>query len=110
MIWSLAKLFCAIWILPIIFEKMIEFAAKDAWVICIDTKREFECDGLYIDGMDYCSLCKHDGLEKHWRTDLVQQGRNYAAAIRTAHRMRKAGLKDVGYTFVKGTMISYGKK
>lgn len=76
-------------------KKMIEFAAKDAWVICIDSNREFECNGLYIDGMDYFNLCKHDGLKKHWKTELEQQGRDYAAAIRTAHRMRKAGLKDV---------------
>ena len=76
-------------------KKMIEFARKDAWIICIDSNREFECDGLYVDGMDYFSLCKHDGLEKHWRTELKQQGRDYAAAIRNAHRMRKLGLKDV---------------
>lgn len=76
-------------------DKMIEFARKGAWVICIDSNREFECDGLYIDGMDYFRLCKHDGLEKHWRTELEKQGRDYAAAIRTAHRMRKAGLRDV---------------
>ena len=76
-------------------KKMIEFAKEGAWIICIDSNREFECDGLYIDGMDYFSLCRHDGLEKHWRTELEQQGRDYAAAIRNAHRMRKAGLKDV---------------
>lgn len=76
-------------------KKMIEFAKKDAYVICIDTNREFECVGLYIDGMDYFKLCKHEGMEKHWRTELEQQGRDYAVAIRTAHIMRKLGLKDV---------------
>ena len=79
----------------VFLRKMIEFAKKDAWVICIDTNREFECDGLYIDGMDYFDLCRHDGMEKHWKTELEQQGRDYAAAMRNAHRMRKAGLKDV---------------
>lgn len=34
-------------------------------------------------------------MEKHWKTELEQQGRDYAAAIRNAHRMRKAGLKNV---------------
>lgn len=76
-------------------EKMIEFAKTDAYVICIDSNREFECDGLYIDGMDYFKLCQHNGLEKHWKTELKQQGRDYAAAIRTAHIMRKCGLKDI---------------
>lgn len=84
-----------------------------------------------------------DAMEAHWRTELEQQGRDYAVAIRTAHMMQKLGLKDVdvrmkdkvafvtpaqadyeqtkrdfleyndwnaGYTFAKGTMISYGKK
>lgn len=74
---------------------MIEFARKDAYIICIDSNREFECDGLYIDGMDYFRLCKRNGLEKHWKTELEQQGRDYAVAIRTAHMMRKAGLKEV---------------
>lgn len=76
-------------------QKMIGFAKQDAYIICIDSNREFECDGLYIDGMDYFELCRHDGFEKHWRTELEQQGRDYAAAIRTAHTMRKLGLRDV---------------
>lgn len=79
----------------IFLKKMIEFAKKDAYVVCIDSNREFECDGLYIDGMDYFWLCKHDGMDKHWKTELEQQGRDYAVAIRTAHMMRKLGLKDV---------------
>lgn len=76
-------------------QKMMEFAKKDAYIVCMDANREFECDGLYIDGMDYFSLCRHDGMEKHWRTELLKQGRDYAAAIRTAHMMRKLGLRDV---------------
>ncbi|MBQ7926944.1 MAG: methyltransferase domain-containing protein [Lachnospiraceae bacterium] len=76
-------------------QKMIEFAKKDAHVVCIDANREFECDGLYVDGMDYFWLCKHDGMEAHWRTELEQQGRDYAVAIRTAHMMRKLGLREV---------------
>jgi len=76
-------------------KKMIEFAKKDSYIVCIDANREFECDGLYIEGMDYFWLCKHDGMEKHWRTELEQQGRDYAVAIRTAHIMRKLGLKDI---------------
>ncbi len=75
--------------------KMIEFAKKDAYIICMDANREFECDGLYVDGMDYFKLCQHDGMEKHWRTELEQQGRDYAVAIRTAHMMQKLGLRDV---------------
>ena len=76
-------------------EKIIGFAKKDALVVCIDSNREFECDGLYVDGMDYFELCRHDGMDKHWRTELEQQGRDYAVAIRTAHMMRALGLHNV---------------
>lgn len=76
-------------------RKMITFAKPGGYVVCIDSNREFECCGLYIDGMDYQELCRHEGLEKKWRTELAMQGRDYAVAIRTAHMMRKLGLIDV---------------
>lgn len=76
-------------------QKMIQFAKPGGYVVCIDTNREFENCGLYIDGMDYQALCRHEGLEKKWRTELAMQGRDYAVAIRTAHIMRKLGLVDV---------------
>ena len=76
-------------------EKMIQFTKKDGYVVCIDSNREFECDGLYVDGMDYFWLCGHDGMEAHWKTELEKQGRDYAVAIRTAHMMQKLGLKEV---------------
>lgn len=76
-------------------QKMITFAKPGGYVVCIDANREFECCGLYIDGMDYQELCRHEGLEKKWRTELAMQGRDYAVAIRTAHMMQKLGLVDV---------------
>lgn len=76
-------------------QKMIHFAKPDGYVVCIDANREFECCGLYIDGMDYQTLCRHEGLEKKWRAELKMQGRDYAVAIRTAHMMQKLGLIDV---------------
>ncbi|MDE6055315.1 MAG: class I SAM-dependent methyltransferase, partial [Lachnospiraceae bacterium] len=76
-------------------QKMITFAKPDAYVVSIDANREFECCGLYIDGMDYQELCRHEGLEKKWQTELTRQGRDYAVAIRTAHMMQKLGLTDV---------------
>lgn len=79
----------------VFMQKMIDFAKKDAYIICIESNREFECDGLYIDGMDYFELCRHEGMEKHWRSELEQQGRDYAIAIRAAHMMRRLGLRDV---------------
>ena len=76
-------------------RKMIRLAKPGGYVICIDANREFECDGLYIDGMDYQVLCRHDGLEKKWAMELEKQGRDYAVAIRTAHIMKRLGLQEV---------------
>jgi SAM-dependent methyltransferase len=76
-------------------NKMLSFAKQDALVVCIDANREFECDGIYIDGMDYFDLCEHQGLLKKWKMEYEQQGRDYAVAIRTSHIMRKLGLKSV---------------
>jgi SAM-dependent methyltransferase len=76
-------------------QKMIDFTKPDGYVVCIDANREFECCGLYIDGMDYQDLCRHEGSEKKWRAELAMQGRDYAVAIRTAHMMQKLGLVDV---------------
>ena len=76
-------------------RKMVRLAKPGGYVICIDANREFECDGLYIDGMDYQVLCRHDGLEKKWAMELEKQGRDYAVAMRTAHIMKRLGLMDV---------------
>lgn len=76
-------------------QKMISLTKPNGYVVCIDANREFECDGLYIDGMDYQELCRHEGLEKKWQTELKKQGRDYAVAIRAAHIMQKLGLKCV---------------
>ncbi len=76
-------------------QKMISFAKPGGYVVSIDANREFECCGLYIEGMDYQELCQHEGLVKKWQTELKMQGRDYAFAIRAAHMMRKMGLLDV---------------
>lgn len=76
-------------------SRMITFARPGGYVVCMDVNREFECCGLYVDGMDYPYLCRHEGLTKKWQTELAMQGRDYAAAIRTAHRMQKLGLNCV---------------
>lgn len=76
-------------------QKMIHFAKPGGYIVCIDANREFESDGLYIDGMEYQELCKHEGAEKKWQTELAMQGRDYAIAIKTAHIMQKLGLVDI---------------
>lgn len=76
-------------------SKMLGHAKEHAWLICMDTNREFECDGLYVEGMEYSYLCDHTGMEKNWETELRSEGRDYAAAMRTAYIMKKLGIRDI---------------
>lgn len=76
-------------------QKMISFAKKGGIIICMEVNREFECDGLYIEGMDYAGLCKHEGLEKIWRREYDMQGRDYSIAMKLPHLMKKNGLVDI---------------
>lgn len=77
-------------------KQMIASANDDGLIVCIDTNREFECSGLYVDGMDYAELCDHSGAVKHWNAEIENSERDYAAAMRNAYVMRELGLKDVG--------------
>jgi 2-polyprenyl-3-methyl-5-hydroxy-6-metoxy-1,4-benzoquinol methylase/DNA-binding XRE family transcriptional regulator len=74
---------------------MIGHGSKNSLIISIDVNREFECNGLYVEGMEYSYLCEHSGLKKVWKKELESEGRDYAAAIRTAHHMRKLGLEQI---------------
>lgn len=38
-------------------QKMITAAVNGGLIVCIDTNRELECCGLYVNGMDYGELC-----------------------------------------------------
>lgn len=79
----------------IFIGKMIESAVDGGLIVCIDTNRELECSGLYVDGMDYGELCEHNGAIKHWKAELENSKRDYAAAMRNAYVMRKHGLVDI---------------
>lgn len=76
-------------------KKMAEAARFGGLIVCIDSNRELECAGLYVDGMDYAELCDHRGAEKHWKAEKENGDRDYAAAMRNAFVMRKLGLADV---------------
>lgn len=76
-------------------EKMIQFTKEGGLVIDMDVNREFECDGLYLDGMDYAKLCAHPGFIEMWRKEKEEQGRDYSIAMKLPHLMRKLGLVDV---------------
>lgn len=79
-----------------LLEKMIDFAKVGGIIVSMECNREFEADGMYIDGMDYSKLCQHDGLKKLWHTELEKQNRDYSIAMKIPHYMKKAGLRNVG--------------
>lgn len=76
-------------------NRMIGFAGIGGLIVSIEKNREFEADGMYIDGMDYAKLCSHPGLGQMWKTEYHKQGRDYAVAMRVPHYMRNAGLTGV---------------
>lgn len=76
-------------------DKMISHAKSGGLVAAIDVNREFEQDGLYIDGMDYQELCARNGFRKMWQKELSCQDRDYAVGMRLPVMMQQAGLADV---------------
>lgn len=76
-------------------EKMASFVAEGGLMVTIDCNREFEECGLYLDGEEYADLSRHEGMRQLWKTEWEKQGRDFAAAMKAPHYMRKAGLKNV---------------
>ena len=76
-------------------EKMAAFVKPGGLLVAIDCNREFEESGVYLDGEDYADLSCHEGMRKLWKTEWEKQGRDFAAAMKAPHYMRRAGLKNV---------------
>lgn len=79
----------------VFLRKMVELTKPGGMVISIECNREFETDGLYIEGMNYASLCEKQGLKKLWQKELEMQNRDYSVAMKIPHYMKKAGLRDI---------------
>ncbi len=79
----------------VFLKKMLSFGKDNALIISMCVNREFECDGLYVEGMDYAWLCEHEALKTDWKTEKEMQGRDHAIAMKTAPIMAKLGLREV---------------
>lgn len=94
-------------------QKMISFLKPGGLIISIECNREFEADGLYIDGMDYDYLCRHPGLRKMWSCQLKKQERDYSIAMKIPYYLKEAGIVDIGsrmndkVTFIEPQMKNY---
>jgi transcriptional regulator with XRE-family HTH domain len=78
-----------------VLNKMVGSVTAGGLVICIEVNREFENDGIYIDGMDYDYLCTAFDFHKIWKTEFEKQGRDYAIGFRIPFYMREFGLHDI---------------
>ncbi|QHQ63157.1 helix-turn-helix domain-containing protein [Anaerocolumna sedimenticola] len=78
-----------------VLQKMTNSVKTGGIIICIDVNREFENDGLYIDGMDYSYLCTAFDFHKVWKKELEQEGRDYAIGMRLPFYMHQLGLHDI---------------
>lgn len=76
-------------------KKMIAQTKSGGLVVAVDVNREFECDGFYIDGMDYQELCSRSGFRKMWAKELSCQDRDYAIGMRLPVMMQREGLRNV---------------
>lgn len=78
-----------------VLNQMMASIKKDGLLACIEINREFENDGLYIDGISYDYLCTNFDFHKIWRKELELEGRDYAIGMRLPFYMEKLGLRDI---------------
>jgi len=78
-----------------ILKKMQAITKEGGLIVSMDINREIELDGIYIEGMDYDKLCNRNGSRKHWLAEYENGDRDYAAAMRSAHRMHQMGIKNI---------------
>lgn len=96
-------------------KKMVAFLKPGGLLVSMECNREFEADGLYIRGMEYADLCRPEGLRKLWKTELEQQNRDYAIAMKIPHYMKDLGLQNVAsrmndrVTFLEPEQPDYGE-
>lgn len=78
-----------------VLKKMRASVKKSGLVVCVEINREFENDGLYIDGISYDYLCTAFDYHKVWKKELEQEGRDYAIGMRLPFYMKELGIKDI---------------
>lgn len=82
-------------------------------LISIEINREIENVGLYVDGLDYESICTSFDWRKLWKKELASEGRDYAIGMRVPFYLKELGLSQVDVrmndkvTFVTPDMKDY---
>lgn len=78
-----------------ILRKMVDVVSIGGMVICVEVNREFENAGLYIKGINYNSFNKTSVLQKLWKTELAEEGRDYSVGIKIPFYMQECGLHNI---------------
>ena len=79
-----------------ILKKMIDSVVNNGMVICIEVNRRMENAGLYIDDCIDDIEQKDLTLNKQWKSELENGGRDYLLGIKIPIYMEQLGLKDIG--------------
>lgn len=74
---------------------MIEAVREGGMIVCVEVNREFENDGTFIDGINYDDLCTNFDYHPLWRTELENEGRDYAIGMRLPFYMYQLGLRNI---------------
>ncbi|MDF2905255.1 MAG: hypothetical protein K0R34_576 [Herbinix sp.] len=90
--------------------KMVEVVRKGGMVVCVEVNREFENDGTYIDGINYDDLCTNFDYHPLWRTELENEGRDYAIGMRLPFYMDQIGLHDINVRMNDKVMFTNPQK
>lgn len=95
---------------------MVGVVRKGGMVVGVEVNREFENDGTYIDGIDYGDLCTNFDYHPLWRSELENEGRDYAIGMRLPFYMQQLGLYDINVrmndkiTFISPQKVEYEKE
>lgn len=80
----------------LILEKMIQSVISGGLVICMETDMEMEKAGQYFSGLDYSELGMIPLMQKMWKKELNDGGRDYRFGIKIPALMQEFGLNSVG--------------
>lgn len=89
---------------------MVAAVRKGGLVVGVEVNREFENDGIYIDGIDYDELCTSFDYHPLWRTELENEGRDYAIGMRLPFYMHQLGLHDINVRMNDKVIFTYPQK
>lgn len=78
-----------------ILKKMIQSTVSGGLVICMETDLEMEKAGQYFSGLDYSELGMVPLMQKMWKKELADGGRDYRFAIKIPSLMQEFGLHNV---------------